>query len=237
MFSNITKTLSLISLTAAMATGVSAQASTGAAAAAPTTSTTAAAAPAGGVKVGIIDIRRVIAATNEGRRDYEALVKKFEPKQKEIDGLRNEIESLRKQLQDAKDLTEADRAARVRSIEQKDKNLQRVAEDAQKDFQDEQQQIIGRIGNKLMEVVDKYARQNGYSVIVDANADNPGPVLWASEQSNISQAILEAYNAQSGVAAPVANAPSAGRPGATKAPASTTPSAPKKPATTGTPKQ
>jgi outer membrane protein len=189
------------------------------------------------VKVGIIDIRRVIAATNEGRRDYETLVKKFEPKQKEIDGLRTEIEQLRKQLNDAKDLTEADRSNRVRTIEQKDKNLQRVAEDAQKDFQDEQQQIIGRIGNKLMEVVDKYARQNGYSVIVDANADNPGPVLWASEQANISQAILDAYNSQSGVAAPAANAPSVGRPSAPKAPTSTTPAPAKKPATTGTPKQ
>ena len=233
MFSNITKTLSLISLTAAMTTGVFAQASNTAntPATATTTSTTAAAAPAGGVKVGIIDIRRVIAATNEGRRDYETLVKKFEPKQKEIEGLRTELEQLKKQLQEGQNLTEADRASRVRTIEQKDKNLQRVAEDAQKDFQDEQQQIIGRIGNKLMEVLDKYARQHGYSVIVDANAENPGPVLWASEQANISQEILEAYNAQSGVAAPTANAPSATRPAA-KAPAPA-----KKPATTGTPKQ
>jgi len=236
MFSNIKKTLSLISLSAAMATGVFAQAASGAAA--PATSGATAAAPAGGIKVGIIDIRRVIAATNEGRRDYETLVKKFEPKQKEIDGLRTELDQLKKQLQDAQNLTDADRATRVRTIEQKDKALQRVAEDAQNDFQAQQQEIIGRIGNKLMEVVDKYARQNGYSVIVDANADNPGPVLWASEQANISQAILEAYNAQSGVAAPAANAPSATRPGATgtKAPA-TTPVAPKKPATTGTPKQ
>jgi outer membrane protein len=219
MFSNIKKTLSLMTLAAGMATGAMAQAG---AAAAPATSGSAA------TKVGVIDIRRVIAATNEGRRDYEALIKKFEPKQKEVDALKSELDQLKQQLQSAQNLTDADRATRVRTIEQKDKNLQRVAEDAQNDFNQEQQQIIGRIGNKLMDVVDKYARQNGFSMIVDANADNPGPVLWASEQVNISQAVLEAYNAQSGIAAPAANAPSANRPGAPKAPATTPAKAPAK---------
>jgi outer membrane protein len=217
MFSNIKKTLSLMTLAAAMTTGAMAQAG---AAATPATG-------AASTKVGVIDIRRVIAATNEGRRDYEALIKKFEPKQKEVDALKTELEQLKQQLQSAKDLTDADRATRVRTIEQKDKNLQRVAEDAQNDFNQEQQQIIGRIGNKLMDVVDKYARQNGFAMIVDANAENPGPVLWASEQVNISQAVLDAYNAQSGVTAPAANAPSANRP-ATKAPATAPAKAPAK---------
>lgn len=218
MFSNIKKTLSLITLAAGLTTGVLAQAATNSAAA-PATG----AVPA---KVGVIDIRRVIAATNEGRRDYETLIKRFEPKQKEVDGLKAELDQLKNQLQSAQNLTDADRAARVRTIEQKDKNLQRVAEDAQKDFNDEQQQIIGRIGNKLMDVVDKYARSNGFSMVIDANAEQPGPVLWASEQVNISQAILDAYNAQSGVAAPTTNAPSA-RPGAAKSPAAPAKTPPK----------
>ena len=224
MFSNIKKTLSLMTLAAGMATGAMAQAGAGAV---PATSGAASS------KVGVIDIRRVIAATNEGRRDYEALIKKFEPKQKEVDALKTEVDQLKQQLQSAQNLTDADRATRVRTIEQKDKSLQRVAEDAQNDFNQEQQAIIGRIGNKLMDVVDKYARQNNFAMIVDANADNPGPVLWASEQVNISQAILDAYNAQSGVTAPAANAPSANRPTTpAKAPA-------KAPAKTGTtpPKQ
>lgn len=211
MFSNIKKTLSVMTLAAGMATGAMAQAGAGAV---PATSGAASS------KVGVIDIRRVIAATNEGRRDYEALIKKFEPKQKEVDALKTEVEQLKQQLQSAQNLTDADRATRVRTIEQKDKSLQRVAEDAQNDFNQEQQAIIGRIGNKLMDVVDKYARQNNFAMIVDANADNPGPVLWASEQVNISQAILDAYNAQSGVTAPAANAPSANRPATpAKAPA------------------
>lgn len=218
MFSNMKKTLSLITLAAGMTTGALAQAATNSAAA-PATG----AAP---TKVGVIDIRRVIAATNEGRRDYEALIKKFEPKQKEVDGLKTELDQLKQQLQSAQNLNETDRATRVRTIEQKEKNLQRVAEDAQNDFNSEQQQIIGRIGNKLMDVVDKYARANGFSMVIDANAEQPGPVLWASEQVNISQAVLDAYNQQSGIAAPATNAPSANRP-APKGPATPAKTPPK----------
>src|SRR5260221_570306 len=36
---------------------------------------------AGGTKIGVIDIQRAILATNEGRRDFEALTNKFAPKQ------------------------------------------------------------------------------------------------------------------------------------------------------------
>jgi len=229
---NAQKTISLIGLSAALAMGASAQAGTTAAAHPPASPTTSAAAPAtGATRVAIIDIRRVIAATNEGRREYENLVKRFEPKQKEVQGLQAEIDQLQNELKSAQNLSETDRANKVRTLEQKGKNLQRIQEDAQKDFQDQQQEIIGKVGNKLMEVLDKYAKDNGYSVVLDANAENPGPVLWAAEQTRISQEVLDAYNRQSGVTAPAANAPAA-RPSAPTSKAPATP--PKKPATTGT---
>jgi outer membrane protein len=181
--------------------------------------------------VGILDVRNVIGATNEFRRDFEQLAKKFDPKRTEVEGLRTEIEQLKKQLGEATNLTDADRASRVRAIEQKQKSLERVTEDAQNDFQTQQNEILQRVGGKLMDVVDKYAKQHGYSLIVDANSDQPGPVLWASDQVNISRAILDAYNQQSGVPAPAANAPSAGRPAAPSAPKANPPAAPaKKPA-------
>jgi outer membrane protein len=228
MFKNVKKTLSLLSLSAALAGASFAQAA----------ATPAAPAATGPVpnKVGILDVRNVIGATNEFRRDFEQLAKKFDPKRTEVEGLRTEIEQLKKQLGEATNLTDADRASRVRAIEQKQKSLERVTEDAQNDFQTQQNEILQRVGGKLMDVVDKYAKQHGYSLIVDANSDQPGPVLWASDQVNISRAILDAYNQQSGVPAPAANAPSAGRPAAPSAPKANPPAAPaKKPAST--PKQ
>src|SRR5580692_5009150 len=49
-----------------------------------------------GTKVGTINITEAIFGSNEGRRDLEALQKKFEPKQSELKGQNDELEGLKK---------------------------------------------------------------------------------------------------------------------------------------------
>jgi outer membrane protein len=188
----------------------------------------AATAPAGGTKIGIITIQDAIVATNEGQRDFEALAKKFEPKRTELKNLNDEVESLKKQLntQD-KTLSEDARASLVKSIESKTKTLQRNQEDAQNEFQQQQAEIAQRILQKMGPVIDKYAKDNGLGLIIDASNPWPqGQVLWANESVNITKAIVDGYNTISGVAAPAPSAPSAAKPAAPK------PAAPKAPVTT-----
>jgi len=178
-------------------------------------------APAGGTRIGIITIQDAIVATNEGQRDFEALAKKFEPKRTELKGLSDEVETLKKQLnaQDSK-LNDDARASLVKSIESKQKTLQRNQEDAQNDFQQQQAEIAQRILQKMGPVIDKYAKDNSLGLIIDASNPWPqGQVLWANESVNITKAIVEGYNAVSGVAAPAPAAPSAAKPGAPKPPA------------------
>jgi outer membrane protein len=211
----MTRKLFRFILPAALLT-VSALAQTGTAAAAPGT---AAAAPSPAAasttaRIGIIHIQNAILMTNEGRRDFEALQKKFEPTQNQLNGLNQEIENLKKQLQtQGEKLNEQARAEMVRNIEAKQKVLTRQVEDAQGDFQGQQSEIANRIGGKLLEVLDKYAKGNGYSVVLDVSGQQ-SPVLWAAQTTDVTQEIVTAYNAQSGVAAP----PPGARPASTTAP-------------------
>lgn len=190
---------------------VGALAQTGSAAATPAASTPAPSVPATATspKIGIINMQQAILASNEGRRDFETLQKKFEPKQSELKGMNDEVEGLKKQLNTQGDkLNDEARSNLVKSIESKQKSLQRSLEDAQGDFQAQQNDILNRIGQKMMEVLDKYARENGYTMILDVS--NPSsPVLWAGASSDVTKAIVDAYNTQSGVAAPPAAKPSA----------------------------
>src|ERR1700726_3590549 len=57
---------------------------------APSAAAAAAVAKATGTKVGTINIEQAIFASNEGRRDFDVLAKKFEPKQNELKGLADE---------------------------------------------------------------------------------------------------------------------------------------------------
>ena len=114
--------------------------------------------------------------------------------------------------------------ALVKSIETKTKSLQRSAEDAQNEFQQQQNEIAQRILQKLAPVITKYTTDNGYGLLLDASAPWPqGPVVVATQAVDITKAVVDAYNVQSGVPAPVKSSaatgqgrPAATAPGATK---------------------
>ena len=188
-------------------------------------SATAPAPQTGASKIGIINIQEAIIASNEGQRDLGALQKKFEPTQNELNALNKELDTLKTQLQTQGDkMNEEARSSLVKNIESKQKSLQRRAEDAQGDFQNQQGEIANRIGGKIMDVVDKFAKQNGYTMILDVSSPQ-SPILWAGANTNVTKEIVDAYNIQSGVAAPIgatgqaATPPSASRPQTTRLPA------------------
>jgi outer membrane protein len=209
-----TAVLALAASTLAIAQ--SAPATGAAAAPAATATSTPAGAMAGGVKIGVIDIQQAIMNTNEGARDFEALQKKFEPKRNELSGLNTEIENLKKQLSTQGDkMNEDARATLVKSIETKQKSLQRSGEDAQNEFQQQQSEIAQRILQKMAPVIDKYAKSNGYGLLLDASNPWPqGPLLWANASVDLTKTIIDAYNGQSTVPPPATTPKPAGAPGA-----------------------
>lgn len=183
-----------------------------ASATAPATTAAAAPAPSGPAKIGVIDIQTAILATNEGQKEFTALQTKFQPKKTELENSSKEIENLQKQLDTQGNvLTEDARGNLVKQIETKKKTYQRNYEDASSDFDSQKNEILRALGNKVYATLDKYAKANNFSLIVDVS--NPqSPVLWASQATNITKAIVDAYNVSSGVPAPAAPAakPTAG---------------------------
>lgn len=168
-----------------------------------------------GTKIGTINIEQAIFATNEGQRDFEALRKKLEPKDNELKGMNDEVDSLKKQLSTQGDkLNDDARATLVKQVEQKQKSLERAVQDARDDAQNQQNEIAQRILQKMAPMLVKYAGENGFGVIMDTSNPWPnGPVLWAGPSVDITKAVVDAYNAQSGVAAPT---PSAAKPAGTR---------------------
>jgi outer membrane protein len=188
----------------------------------------AAGSPAGN-KVGIVSIQDAIANTNEGKKELDALQQKFAPRNAALQSQNEELESLKKQLQTQGDkLSDEERGNRVRSATEKQKSLQRSAEDFQNEVQTAEQEILNRLGKKMLDVLEKYARANGYAVVMDVS--NPQtPILYANPGTNITKNLIEAYNAESS-AAP-APKPAATKPAgaaASRPPASGAPT-PKKP--------
>jgi len=168
--------------------------------------TPAAASPTG-TKIGIVNIQAAIATSNEGQRDLQALDKKLEPRRTELQSMNTELENLKKQLSTQGDkLNETARANLVRQVDDKQKAFQRKYEDYQSDVQSQEGDIANRIGQKMVKVLDTYAANNGFSLVLDYSGQQSA-VIWAAPSVDITKALIAAYNAQSGVPAPPPSAP------------------------------
>ena len=203
-------------LASGLALNAAAQAPSAPAASAPAAATAAPAAPAGPAKIAVVAFQVAVAQTNEGQRNFADLQKKYDPKRQQLKTLNDEIEAQTKQLQtQGSALSDGEKASRAKSIDEKKKQLQREAEDAQNDMQQEMQELYNGLASKVYDVLSSYAQQHGYTLVLDV-AQQQTPVLYATESTNITKAVIEAYNVKSGVPAPPA-APAAAAP-APKAP-------------------
>lgn len=214
------RSLALLAFT--LASGLVLHAS-GQPASAPATAAPSAASPAAEPKVAVIAFQVAVAKTNEGQRSFADIQKKYDPKRQQLKALNDEIDTLSKQLQtQGATLSDTERNSRAKTIDDKKKQLQREAEDAQNDMQQEMQQLYGALASKVYDVLNDYVKQHGYTLVLDF-AQQQSPVLYANPASDITQAIVDAYNVKSGVPAPPAQsaapppAPSPSRPPASGA--------------------
>jgi outer membrane protein len=205
-----------LSLASAMAAGAQSTA--------PAAPAATAAAPAGPAKIAVIAFKAAVAQTNEGQRDLADLEKKFMPRENQLKALNDDIETSTKQLQtQGATLNDAERASRAKTIDEKKKKLERDATDARNDFQSEMGEVYNTLASKVYDVMSGYAQQAGYTLILDVS-DQQSPVLFATQNTDISKAVIEAYNVKSGVPAPPPQA--AGAPGPQARPAAPKPAAP-----------
>jgi len=193
------RSLALV-LTLASGFALSAAAQTSSAPAAP-----AATAPAGPAKVAVIEFQATVSQTNEFQRDFADLQKKYEPKRTQLKTLADEIDGLEKQLQaSGATLSDADRATKAKTIDDKKKQAQRFAEDAQNDLTGEMNDVYNKVASKVFDVLSAYAKQQGFTLVIDAteNQQQAPIVLYHADSTDISKAIVDGYNLKSGVPAP-----------------------------------
>jgi outer membrane protein len=161
-----------------------------------------AAEPAGPARIAVVAFQYAVGQTNEGQRDFADLQRKYAPKEASLKSLNDEIENLTKQAQ-ASTLSEAERASRAKTIDDKKKQLERETEDARNDFQQDMQDMYNQLASKVYDVMQSYAEQQDITLVLDISPQQ-SPVLFASDGSNITKPVIDAYNLKSGVPAQAA---------------------------------
>jgi outer membrane protein len=182
-------------------------------------SSTSASAPS---KVGVINIQAAIASTAEGKQAAAELQSQFAPRMTELQNLNKQIEDLKNRLQAGQStLSDEEKARLTREGDQLTRTIQRKQQEFQDDSNDAQQEVVNRIGRKIVDVLNKYSKDNAYSVILDTSSQTT-PVLYAANQVDVTQDIIHLYDQSYPVKGATAAAPKT-----TPAPRPAAPAAPK----------
>jgi len=145
-------------------------------------------------KVGVINVRQAIVTTSEGKQASAELQSQFAARQTELENLNKQMNDLKQRLSAGQaTLSQEEQARLTRQGELLARQLQRKQDEYQEDVNASQGDVIDKIGRKMIDVLDRYARENGYIVILDSSAQNT-PILYASNQIDVTQDIVRLYD-------------------------------------------
>ena len=174
-------------------------------------------------KVAIINIQAAIANSKAGQEAAQELREKFAPKRDALEQQQREISDLQNQLRtQEKALSDEARTRLLRTLDDKTRRFNRDNEDATAEFQQVEQDAINGIGREMLAVISDHAQKNGLGLVLDVSSPQT-PVLYANAGIDITQEIIDLYNAAKAeaaeaAAAEAAAASAASEPAATEAP-------------------
>ena len=150
--------------------------------------------PAKAPRVAFVNIEDAIIGTTDGQNANRALEAEFGPRKTKLDENQQALADLTNRLQQ-EDLT--DEARRKLSKEVDDKtilvNLETEQDDA--DLDQAQKKMLAGLGKKMMAVIIEYAAAQGYVMVFDISSSQ-APLLYADNATDITSAVIAAYQAK-----------------------------------------
>jgi outer membrane protein len=172
-------------------------------------------------RVGTISLQAAIVKTAEGKQASAELQTQFAARSTELQTMQKQIEDIQAKVQSGQHvLGDEERGRLKRQADKLTRTFQRKQQYFQEDLNAAQQDIVNNIGRKLDDVLSKYSKENGYSVILDTSSQQT-PVVYGAPQVDVTEEITKLYDQSH----PAKSAPTT-TPKATT-PKGTTPPAPK----------
>ena len=171
------------------------------------------------VKIAVIDMQSALLSTKEGQKAVADLKAKFAPKEAEFQKRSQELQAKQDQYRKTENTISDDaKAALARDIDAMTKNLQRDTEDARTDVDQDQQKVLNELGQKMMQILQKYANEHQLTLVLDVSGE-PNNIRFASSTVDITRDIITMYDS----APPMTNVT---KPSSTFAPAAPAPRPP-----------
>jgi outer membrane protein len=145
-----------------------------------------------GVKLGSVDIQKVLILSDAGKEAKEQLAGKANKFEGEKNAREEELKKLKAELERQTVILADDaRKAKEQNFMQKRKELDRFLKDAQEEIQAKNDELTNRIVDEVVKIIQEYGRKNGYTIVFVKNEG----MLYVDEKADLTDEVLKAFNA------------------------------------------
>jgi outer membrane protein len=149
-------------------------------------------APPTGLKIGSVDLARVMIRSQAGVAAREQLERDKGQMQRDLDGRRQELDTLRDELEKKGTLLTAEsRREKEDVLERKKRDFTRLADDYRRDLARKEQQLEAKFLQELRSVIERFGKQNGYYMILEARSAG---VIYVTTEADVTDEIIRAYD-------------------------------------------
>jgi outer membrane protein len=165
-------------------------------------------------KVAIIYLQQAMVKTQDGQKASADMQAKFGPRRQELEKRTADLKAMQDQLtKGAATMSDAAKQHVASDIASGQKKLQRDGEDFDAEVQSYENGLMQDLATKMIDVIAKYATQNGYAMVVDVS-NQQSPLIWADQAYVITDAIVKLYDQAHPGTPPAAAAPAVKPPAA-----------------------
>lgn len=153
------------------------------------------------LKIAYVSYGKLLQQSPQSKAIQDALRSEFQPRQRELVSEQQSLKSRADKFQrDAATMSDDQRDREQKELRDTDRDLQAKQSELQDDFNARKNEELSRLQRSLIEVVQSYARAQGYDLVLDEAG-----VLYATGTIDITPAILARLQTEatkSGTAAP-----------------------------------
>jgi outer membrane protein len=145
-----------------------------------------------GVKIGYVDIQKVLLNSYAGKKAKEQLAVKANKYDEEKNSKEKELQKLKAELEkQTMLLSSSARFSKEQNYQQKLKDYQRFLKDAQDNLQAKNDELTNKIVTEIVKIARDYGRKNGYTFVFIKN----NGLIYATDNADLTEELLNAFNA------------------------------------------
>ncbi len=145
-----------------------------------------------GIKIGYVDLQRVIDSSAEGQHAQEEIKKRVEELEQQAKQMQEELQAMKADFEQQYDaLTLEARSAKRDEIAKQERDYSRFVNDSQSELRVTEQRSLKQLLEEVGKIVVEYGKENNFTVILEA-----GNILYGAPEVEITEDIISLYNSR-----------------------------------------